>query len=144
MRDAGMRSPEINMMGEISFPNNNNAKTVHLKPLLQTLRQQRQRQSSLVLPLPPLTLWTIAMSLALYPVWVVLLEKYRDAFQTDWQEGVQSIEGNTGAFLQYGVQCLDIFSHWIVNICPRMAAALLLVHVAACLMYLAASILLHL
>jgi hypothetical protein len=128
-------------MGEISFPD---ASTVHLKPHLLAVRQQQHPSYfvSVLLPLPRWVLWIAGVSLALYPLSVILLEKYRDAFQDDWQIRVQSsMDGTTGMLLGIGVQFLDMLSHWIVLVSPRIAAAAVLIHIACCLAYVALSIL---
>lgn len=124
-------------LGEVSsFPHK---ATVHLKPHLW----RQQRQSSSLPSLPSWALWSLAVSLALYPLWVILLEKYRADFQSEWQEQVQSMQGTLGLALRVVLSCMDAWSNWIVVVCPRIASSILMIHLAFCLTYVLSFMIAH-
>lgn len=117
-------------IGELSFPDD---RTIHLKPLLLSKREKLRFSRplwSLLVPIPPILLWIVGLNLLLYPLGVALLSKYREDFQTDWQEGASDVLGKRAVAL------LDGLAVWILDLCPPVASAMLLFHFGLCVAYL--------
>lgn len=125
------------MIGELSYSDRD---TLYLKPYLF---MQRQKQTVFfMIPVNTILLWFMGISLALYPFFVLILDRYQDYFQVKWNSWVQSQTGIASTLLlQPAIYCLDIWTHWILDVSPRIAGTILLVDIALCLLNVALSIL---
>jgi hypothetical protein len=129
-------------MGKVSFPDDD---TVYLHPALLVKRQQRRRDHrlwSLGLPISPLLLWLYCLTMLSHPVSVVLLRKYREDFQSGWQNQLLEMNGKHPVtlsllLLRGAVSILDALAVLVIDSSPPLTAAALFLHVAMCLGYLA-------
>jgi hypothetical protein len=76
------------------------------------------------------------LSLLLYPLWWILLGKYRQDFQEDWH---QRTTADDPAWLQAAVTILDALAVWVIDLCPKVTTAILLFHIGMCLAYLSST-----
>ena len=141
--------PSESRMGELSYPNDS---TVYLKPRLLLKRQQlkQERYSGLkhwFVPVSSKMLWCVGFSLLSYPLWVLLCYKYRQDFQQEWHNTLYSQTNTVGhekmtsrlLFLAKRglLSSLDFLSLWVIDLCPRIASAIMVLHFGLCLGYAA-------
>ena len=127
---------------------------VCLKPVLLQKRQHLHRQSSrysLFPSISPLSLWLFGLSLLTYPLWVVILHKYRVDFQDDWHhyhqneaslfsqsptnhhlvDAKQLVLVARGAFLK----ALDRLVILCIDVSPRIASSVVMLHTGICMVF---------
>jgi hypothetical protein len=131
--EGSSHSSSASGMGDVTFPNR---RTVVLKPRLMIQRQQLQQQSFFWPPSPSLPvplLFFLGFSWALYLPLVVLLEKYRHDFQLEWQQQKQQQQSCLPLpIATIVVGFLDLGADWFLTACPRLASALLILHILLC------------
>ena len=127
---------------------------IRLTPVLLIKRQEYSNSNGLLSfpSIPPLLLWCWGVMLLAYPLWVILLQKYRADFQDDdWLQhyyytlqqpkpSLLSAPLNTSTTLMTshgGILpiILDVLTIWVLDISPRIAASVILFHSGICIAY---------
>ena len=110
----------------------------------------------------PGVLWIVGLFLATYPMWTIVMKKCRNDFRDDWWQSYEVnkcfySENATTTFItscppfsprsdsSYQVVsiwihgallfCLDKFALCVVDICPRIASSLVVMHIGFCIAY---------
>lgn len=125
---------------------------IRLTPVLLIKRQEYCQRVPLSFPsIPPLLLWCWGLMLSTYPLWVILLQKYRADFQDDWNQQYYYRQPPNDGMMSSSLSVpmtstiahgggilpiiLDVLTVWVLDVSPRIAASVILFHSSICIAY---------